>query len=125
MEDRIHAYCQENGTPELKLRGEIVLVILSSIAASYRRTLTELEGITNSTYGRIYLFGGGSQNELLCQLTADACRKEVVAGPVEAAAMGNLLIQVRTMGDLPHGLSIRDIASESSNLTVYSPEMTI
>lgn len=121
MEERIHDYRREHDLPTLESRGEIVFAILSSIAESYRRTLTELEGITNTTYDRIHLFGGGSQNALLCQLTADACRTEVVAGPVEAAAMGNLLIQARTMGDLPPGLSIRDIASESSHLTVYSP----
>ncbi len=121
MEDRMHNYCRENSLPALKSRGEIVFAILSSMADSYRRTLSELERITGTTYERIHLFGGGSQNALLCQLTADACRTEVVAGPVEAAAMGNLLIQARSMGDLPDGMSIRDIASESSHPRVYSP----
>ena len=121
MECRIRAYCRENGTLPPESRGEIVLVILSSIAESYRRALSELEDVTGKRYERIHLFGGGSQNELLCQLTADACRIQVIAGPVEAAAMGNLLIQARTTGDLPVGTSIRDIASKSSQLTVYSP----
>jgi rhamnulokinase len=122
MEDRIHAYCREQGMGEPESRGEIVLAILSSIAASYGRTLAELERTTGTTYDRIHLFGGGSQNALLCELTASACRREVVAGPVEATAMGNLLIQARTMGDLPAGMSIRDVAAASSHLKVYLPD---
>jgi len=122
MEHRIHAYCREHGLGKLECRGDIVLAILASIAASYRRTLAELERVTGTTYGRIHLFGGGSQNAMLCELTAAACRCEVVAGPVEATAMGNLLIQARTMGDLPDSMSIRDISAASSRLKVYLPD---
>ena len=121
MEERIHSYCREHALRKLNSRGEIVLAILSSIAESYRRTLAELERITGTIHDRIFLFGGGSQNALLCELTADVCRREVVAGPVEATAMGNLLIQARTMGDLPDGITIRDISAASSDLKVYSP----
>jgi rhamnulokinase len=122
MEHRIHAYCREHGLEELQSRGEIVLAILSSIAASYRRTLVELERITGTAYRRIHLFGGGSQNALLCELTAGACGREVVAGPVEATAMGNLLIQARTMGDLPTGAGIREVSAASSHVKVYLPD---
>jgi rhamnulokinase len=121
MEERIHAHCRERNLGRLESRGAIVLAVLSSIAASYRRTLVELEHVTGAAYERIHLFGGGSQNALLCELTADACGCQVVAGPAEATAMGNLLIQARTMGDLPVGASIREIAAASSRLTVYSP----
>lgn len=124
MEERIHAYCREHSLRRLESRGAIVLAVLSSIAASYRRTLAELEHVTGIAYERIHLFGGGSRNALLCQLTADACACDVVAGPVEATAMGNLLIQARTMGDLPPGVDIRDIAAASSRQTVYSPHAT-
>jgi rhamnulokinase len=121
MEERIHRYCHERSLPRLESRGEIVLAILSSIAESYRRTLVELERVTEAAYDRIHLFGGGSQNSLLCELTADICRRKVVAGPVEATAMGNLLIQARTMGDLPADKSIRDVSAASSELKVYLP----
>ena len=73
--------------------------------------LHALESITGTAYDRIHLFGGGSQNALLCELTANACKCEVVAGPVEATALGNLLIQARTMGDLPAGMSVRDASA--------------
>jgi len=122
MVNRIQAYCHEHGIRIPESRGEIVLVILSSIAESYARTLAELESITGLVYQRIHLFGGGSQNTLLCRLTANALNREVVAGPEEAAAMGNLLIQARTMGDLPRGAGIRDIALKSSRLRVYLPD---
>jgi rhamnulokinase len=121
MEERLHAYCREHGLRTLETRGAIVLAILSSIAASYRRTLAVLERVTGTVYDRIHLFGGGSQNALLCELTAAACRREVVAGPVEATAVGNLVIQARTMGDLPAGTSVRDISAASSDLEVYLP----
>ena len=122
MEHRVHLYRKEHGTAQLESRGDIVLAILASIAASYRRTLVDLERITETSYDRVYLFGGGSQNELLCELTANACRREVVAGPVEATAMGNLLIQARTLGKLPTGTSIRDISAASSDRQVYLPD---
>ncbi|TDI70401.1 MAG: rhamnulokinase [Bacteroidetes bacterium] len=122
MVDRLKKYCMEFGIKIPETRGEIVLEILSSIAESYSRTLIELESITDVRYKRIYLFGGGSQNTLLCQLTADTLNREVVAGPVEATAMGNLLIQARTMGDFSRGTGIRDIAVNSSDLNVYFPD---
>jgi rhamnulokinase len=122
MVNRIQSYCQEYGIRIPETREDIILAILSGIAESYARTLAELESITGVKYHRVYLFGGGSQNTQLCQHTANALDREVVAGPVEAAAMGNLLIQARTMGDLPRGASIRDIACQSSHLISYLPE---
>ena len=67
----------------------------------------------------LHLFGGGSQNDLLCRLTARACGVRVVAGPAEATALGNLLVQARTMGDLPEGSTLGDLARRSSALRVY------
>jgi rhamnulokinase len=121
MEERVHTYCHQHGMGKLESRGQVVFAILSSIAESYRRTLAELERITGTVSERIHIFGGGSQNVLLCELTANACRREVVAGPVEATAMGNLLIQARTMRDLPAGKSIRDLSAESTELNSYLP----
>ena len=124
MESRIQAACREHGQPEPETCGEVARLILESIAASYRRALADLERVTKKTYATLHLFGGGSQNRLLCQLTADACGIRVVAGPAEATALGNLLVQARTMGDLPGGLSIRDVARQSSDLRVYHPTST-
>ncbi len=70
----------------------------------------------------VHVVGGGSQNELLCQLTADACGLPVVAGPTEAAALGNVLVQARTLGeDLPDLAAMRDLVRRTQPLTRYEP----
>lgn len=121
MEARIRAYCREHNTPEPASLGELARLVLDSIADSYHRALADLEAVTGRSYSTLHLFGGGSQNRLLCRLTAEACGRRVVAGPAEATALGNLLVQARTMGDLPAGLTIRDVARRSSDLHVYTP----
>jgi rhamnulokinase len=99
-----------------------VLSVAWSIAESYRRTLEDLERTTGLAYERVHLIGGGSRNAMLCRLTARLTGREVVAGPAEATALGNLLIQARAMGDLPDEQSIRDIAAASGSLQVYCPD---
>jgi rhamnulokinase len=121
MESRMRNYCRENGLVQPKTRGALVRLILESIAYSYRGTLLDLEEVTGQRIETVHLFGGGSQNRLLCQLTADISGKRVVAGPVEATALGNLLIQARTLGDLPKGMTIRDVTAQSSQLVTYLP----
>lgn len=121
MPARLRAWCQEGGLPVPGSRGQLVRVILESIADSYRRALADLERVTGETIGVLHIFGGGSQNRLLCQLAADACGLRVVAGPAEATALGNLLIQARTLGHLPDGVSVRDVAARSSTLETYEP----
>jgi len=70
----------------------------------------------------VHLVGGGSQNELLCQLTADACGLPVLAGPTEAAALGNVLVQARTLGaDLPDLPAMRALLRRSCDLRRYQP----
>ena len=121
MEDRVRAFLWEHGQAVPQTRGQLVRVLLTSIAESYRAALTDLERITEQCVETIHLVGGGSRNHLLCQLTADACGRPVVAGPAEATALGNLLIQARTLGDLPDGASLRDVAARSSALVTFTP----
>lgn len=123
MEKRLLQYCREVDAPVPETRGQLVRVVLESIAESYKRTLNDLEKLTNETIDTVYLFGGGARNRLLCELTADACDVRVIAGPAEATALGNLLIQARSMDDLPPGVSIRDAAAQSSDLRVYNPNV--
>src|SRR5690606_7660042 len=106
MEARLRSYYQEKQRGVPATRGALVRAILESIAASYRRTLDEVERVAACPPIRtLHLFGGGAQNRLLCELTAQKCGRDVVGGPVEATALGNLLLQARTMGDLPPGLT--------------------
>ncbi|MEX0599423.1 MAG: rhamnulokinase family protein [Rhodothermales bacterium] len=121
MEERLRAYLREHGLPVPDSRAQLARVILESIADSYRRAIVDLERVTDEDVDTIYLFGGGSQNELLCELTAAACGKSVVAGPAEATALGNLLIQARSLGYLPDGTSLREVARRSSILNYYDP----
>jgi len=122
MESRVRNYCFEHGIPMPENRGDLVRLILESIAQSYCDTLLDLEELTGQEIETVHLFGGGSQNRLLCQLTADLSKKRVIAGPVEATALGNLLIQARTLGDLPQGKTIREVSAQSSQLQTYLPQ---
>ncbi|MBC6453959.1 MAG: hypothetical protein GDA43_12750 [Hormoscilla sp. SP5CHS1] len=94
---------------------------MSSLASTYQKTLSALEEVIEERIEVLHIVGGGARNALLCQLTANTCGCQVVAGPVEATAMRNLLIQARTMGHLPNGVSIREVVRNSSNLKVYQP----
>ena len=76
----------------------IVRCILDSLAAGYARTIADAERLAGITVDVVHIVGGGSQNRLLCQLTADATGKRVIAGPVEATALGNVLVQARAAG---------------------------
>jgi rhamnulokinase len=121
MPDRLRAFCSENGLPVPETRGALVRAILESIAHSYRSALSGLEAVTGQSVDVLHIVGGGSRNRLLCQLTADACRRTVVAGPAEATALGNLLLQARTLGDIPRESSLRAVAARSSSLESYQP----
>lgn len=124
MPSRIVRECAAAGVTVPSTPAEIVRCILDSLAAAYARSVKvagELAGIDIET---VHIVGGGSQNELLCQLTADATGLPVVAGPVEGSALGNVLIQARTAGAIDGGLSeLRAVARESFTLKRYSPSV--
>jgi rhamnulokinase len=124
MPQKIRDYCREHGQPVPEDRGTFVRLILKSLAVDYRDHIEELESLTGESIEVIHLLGGGTRNELLCQWTADATERRVVAGPAEATALGNLLIQARAMGDLSEGRSIRDIVRASASLQTYTPAAT-
>src|SRR5262249_58262763 len=81
--------------------GATVRCILDSLALAHRRALAEVQELTGRHVDTVHIVGGGARNALLCQLTADACGLPVVAGPVEAAAMGNVLVQGPPLGAVP------------------------
>jgi rhamnulokinase len=124
MNAKLHAYCSEHGIPVPGTRGAAVRLILESLVRSYARTLEILESLVGSRIEILHIVGGGVRNELLCQWTADACGRKVLAGPAEATVIGNLLVQARTLGDLPQGTSIRDVVRTSFEPAVYEPGRT-
>jgi rhamnulokinase len=123
MLDRLRSCCLERGMQAPVTRGETVRLVLESLAAGYGRALRALERVTGRRIEVLHVVGGGSRNELLCQMTADRCGCIVVAGPAEATVFGNLLVQARALGDLPPGSSIRDIVRGSTELREYSPSV--
>jgi rhamnulokinase len=121
MPARLQAYCREQGQAVPTTRGEMARLVLRSLAADYRDTLALLEDVTGAPIDVVHIVGGGARNELLCRWTATACDRRVVAGPAEATALGNLLIQARTVGALPAGATIRNVVRTSADVRVYTP----
>jgi rhamnulokinase len=121
MVAKLAATCRDAGAPAPATRGEICRLVLESLADGYRRTLDELDVLTGVRAEVVHVVGGGARNRLLNQLTADACGRRVVAGPEEATALGNLLVQAHALGDLPGNVPLRAVARASATLTQYAP----
>jgi rhamnulokinase len=113
-------YCRRSGQPEPRSVGEVVRCCLESLALRYRWALAALEELVGYDLEVIRIVGGGSQNKLLCQLTADACGRQVVAGPVEATALGNILVQAVATGHVAD-ISAGRRAAASVELSTFSP----
>jgi rhamnulokinase len=105
-------------------KGELVASILHSLATSYASNLETLQELTGNQCSKLHVIGGGSQNKVLNQLTANYCNVEVIAGPVEATAIGNLMVQVRAAGLVGHSLeAIREsIVASEFGLANYRPQ---
>jgi rhamnulokinase len=101
--------------------GEFVRTCLESLALAYREKLETLETILGRRFDVVHVVGGGGKNELLCQMTADACGRRVVVGPVESTAMGNVLVQAMTGRQIENLSALRQVVAASCGLTVYEP----
>jgi rhamnulokinase len=121
MPAALRDYCRRTGQPEPTDVGAIVRCCLESLALKYRWVVESLELLTGRSIETVRVVGGGSQNGLLCQLTADACRRPVVAGPVEATALGNMLVQAVATGHLPDIAAGRHAVAASFQQVVYEP----
>jgi len=125
MPTRITEHCRDNGLQPPRSPAETVRSIIESLAAAYARTLQKATDLSGKTISTIHIVGGGSQNDLLCQLTADRTGLPVLAGPVEASAIGNVLIQARTQGLVTGTLeSLRTLVARTYPPTSYQPTRT-
>jgi rhamnulokinase len=122
MPAAIRAYCRRTSQPEPATVGALVRCCLESLALKYRWVVMALEEVTGRPLDTIRMVGGGSQNAFLCQLTADACRKRVIAGPVEATALGNILVQAVACGHLPSIAAGREAVAISVPQTSFEPQ---
>ena len=119
MPARIAAAC---GRPEMS-RGEIMRSICVSLASKYRLVLERLEAASGRQIRTLHVIGGGARNVLLCRLTADLTGREVLAGPVEATALGNVLVQARAAGELGSLADMRAVAAASALPITYEPSI--
>ena len=113
---------RDAGEPVPRRPGEMTRCILDSLALAYRRHLRTAARLAGRDLDVVHVVGGGSQNDLLCQLTADARGLPVLAGPAEAAALGNVLVQARALGaDLPDLAAMRALVRRTHDVRRYDP----
>jgi rhamnulokinase len=122
MVGRITAWCEEHDVRPPSGRREVVRSIVHSLADGFARAVDDAVSLSGRPVERVHLVGGGVQNKLLCQAVADRSGRTVVAGPVEATALGNVLVQSRTHGALTGSLEeLRDLVARTQPLTTYHP----
>jgi rhamnulokinase len=118
----IQELCKKSGQLVPESKGAIVRCVLESLALKYRYVLDKLISLTSQTVDVIHIIGGGSQNQLLCQMTANATGRVVLAGPVEATALGNALVQLITLGEIANITEARQVIARSSEMLRYEPQ---
>ncbi len=122
MPARIAAACQATGQPTPSTRQAYVRCILDSLAEAFGRAVRDAQALSGVDVRVVHLVGGGARNELLCQLTADACEVPVLAGPVEATALGNILVQARAHGLIEGDLSsLRALIRATQDVRAFEP----
>lgn len=124
MPEEIAASCRESGQPEPETPGQFARCILESLALLYGQSLDVLEQLTDRQISTLHIVGGGSQSELLNQFAANATGRTVLAGPVEATAIGNLLIQAIALGDLESLEELRRVVRASFAIKKYEPQQS-
>jgi rhamnulokinase len=125
MTAEIRAFCRETGQPVPESAGALSRCIFDSLALSYRQVKEELETLRGRPVDRICIVGGGSQNDLVNQLCADACGVPVTAGPIETTALGNVCVQMIALGQLSNLDEARALVRRSFPLTEYLPRQRV
>jgi len=121
MPSRIALLCEEAGQRVPQDPGQFVRAILTSLACKYNFVLRRLELVSGRRFDTIHVIGGGARNRVLCQLTADLTGLPVIAGPIEATALGNILVQARAAGHLGSLSQMRQLVSSACALESYEP----
>lgn len=124
MPRRIREYCKNTGQPVPESDGAVVRCIFESLALRYRWTAEKLEEMTSRSYPTINIVGGGTKEEMLSQFAADASGRRVVAGPVEATALGNIAMQAVSCGELSGIWEAREAISHSFEVKEYEPDLS-
>ncbi|MFJ5303136.1 rhamnulokinase family protein [Streptomyces sp. NPDC088350] len=122
MPQRIADACRASGQPVPDTPAEVTRCILDSLALAHRRAVNDAQDLAGHPVDVVHIVGGGTRNALLCQLTADACGLPVVAGPTEAAALGNVLVQARAHGLVGDLAGMRGLLARTQPSTRYEPQ---
>ena len=122
MPEAIRKYAIDTNQRPPETPAEFMRVITESLANAYNDVLLELQELSPFAIDRINIIGGGSRSELQCQLTADATGLDVYAGPMEATATGNILLQAHVSGEISNWEQAREISANSCNLKKYTPK---
>ena len=117
----IQAFCRDTGQTVPDTKGEIVRTALEGLALKYRWVVEKLQILLNRRFNALHVVGGGSQNKLLCQFAADATGLPVIAGPVEATAIGNIAVQAVATGQLASLDEARQVIRRSFEVVTYAP----
>jgi sugar (pentulose or hexulose) kinase len=124
MPDRVETLAREAGEPVPDSAVAMTRCILDSLALAYRRRVRQAGRVAGRHLSVVHVVGGGSHNDLLCRLTADACALPVLAGPAEAAALGNVLVQARALGaDLPDLAAMRALVRRTHDVRRFEPDL--
>jgi rhamnulokinase len=121
MPARIAAACRRAGQREPRDHGETIRAIHVSLACKYRYVLERLEAVSGRDITSIHVIGGGARSELLCRLTADLTGRPLLVGPIEATALGNVLVQARAAGELASLAEMREVATASAAPVLHEP----
>jgi rhamnulokinase len=122
MIDAIRQFCTETGQYIPQTMGEIARCIYESLAFRYKQVLNDLQKLAAFPIDVLHIIGGGSQNDMLNAYTANAIGKKVIAGPSEATAIGNILVQAQTAGLVNNKQEMRNMVAQSFDLKTFLPE---
>jgi rhamnulokinase len=122
MPQRINDYLAKTGQLKIQDKGQMVRAILEALALKYRWVIEKIEDITDNKIDRLHIVGGGIQNELLSQFAANSTGKKIIAGPIEATATGNILMQAKATGQIKNLAEARKIVRNSFDLKEYKPK---
>jgi len=124
MPKRINTYLAQTNQEQIQDKGQMTRAILESLAFKYRWVLEKIEDIAGQAIDCLHIVGGGTQNELLCQFTANAIGRKVITGPIEATASGNILMQAKATGQIKSLTQLRKIVRNSFKIKEYQPQDT-
>jgi sugar (pentulose or hexulose) kinase len=124
MPQKINDYLKDNSQNPINDKGQMVRMFLESLALKYRMVTEHIEEITARPIEVLHIVGGGTQNELLCQFTANSTGKKIITGPVEGTAIGNILMQAKATGQISTLAEAREILRKSVATRIYEPQDT-